>query len=83
MKQIERNTRNLVEDLFDKQMKENILQYLFWVTMTESLQAVIDFIDFLKIPDVENILREMNNRLFTEVIDISHGMKRKAELLEL
>lgn len=83
MKLIEQQTNILVESLLDKEMKKNIIEYLFWVVKTESLQATIDFIDFLKLPDVEKVLRKLSKQLFIEIIDLAYSMKHTAELKEL
>ncbi|OIP74457.1 MAG: hypothetical protein AUK08_01580 [Candidatus Pacebacteria bacterium CG2_30_36_39] len=73
---LETKTNALVESLQDEQMKANILQYLWWITEKGSVEALDEFLNFLEVEDVKNILMEIDPNLFFEVILLAEEMQR-------
>jgi hypothetical protein len=77
-------TESLVADLLDAQMKSNIMQFLWWVEYTNSIHSFQDFLDFLHVAAVQEILKEMESQdinesgLYNDVIKIAENGREQA-----
>lgn len=78
MSLLREKTHALVEDLLDQQMKENILQFLWWAEYANSVQAFQEFLDFLFVAQVQEVLEEIDSILFGEVTKMAESLQTQA-----
>ena len=78
MSLLKEKTHALAEDLLDKQMKSELLQFLWWAESRNSIRAFQDFLDFLFIADVQEILKQINSGLYDDVIKIAENGREQA-----
>jgi|SaaInlStandDraft_5_1057022.scaffolds.fasta_scaffold245415_2 hypothetical protein len=78
MSLLKEKTHALVEDLLDEQMKSEIMQFLWWVEYADSIRAFQDFLDFLSVSAVQEILKEIDSGLYDDVIRIAEDGREQA-----
>ena len=78
MSLLKERTHALVEDLLDEQMKSEIMQFLWWVEYADSIRAFQDFLDFLSVSAVQEILKEIDSGLYDDVFRIAEDGREQA-----
>jgi len=66
---IREKTDQLNDGLLDKQMSDNLLSLAWWAEVKNSLESLVELLDFLKIKAVSLLLREKDEPTYNSLVN--------------